>query len=132
MAGQISATFQTQAETLSKDAEADLVIFLASSGQKIAETGNADLHETLMQTNGLAAALKKNGSELSTSTSYFILLSNRMLVAVAFGPKTTSGLAKLHTRKAAIELSPLIEELEGLGSGLPEFTDDDFDGLDEM
>ena len=76
--------------------------------------------------------MKKNGSELSTSTSYFILLSNRMLVAVAFGPKTTSGLAKLHTRKAAIKLAPLIEELEGMGSGLPEFTDDDLDALGEI
>jgi hypothetical protein len=132
MAEQIAETFQTQAEVLCKDTKADLVVFLDHNGQTIVQKGNDDLKKTLMQTEGLATALKEDRSGFSTPTSYFLLSSNRVLVAVAFGPKTSSNLVKLHTRKAAIKLAPLIEELEGMGSGLPEFTDDDLDALGEI
>ena len=138
-------------EILHRDANARAVLVIDKNGQAFAQAGEVDqLDVTSLSslTAGNVAATGAIASLLSEkefagqfhegekANIHIQLVGNRVILVVIFDSKSSLGLVRLRVRKAAAELTGVLEIMvkkSQSGSGQPsvfsEITDDDIDNL---
>lgn len=137
-------------ETLQRDANAVAVLVIDKNGQAIAQTGEVDhLDVTSLSsltagnvaaTGGIASLLSEKEfagqfHEGERTHVHISIVASRVILLVLFDERSSLGLVRLRVRKAAAELTGILEALvaKSLSGSEPsvfaEITDDDIDNL---
>ncbi len=137
-------------ETLHKDSNAKAVLVIDKNGQPIAQSGETDhLDVTSLSsltagnvaaTGGIAKLLAEREfqgqfHEGEKTNIHISIVAQRVILVVLFDERSTIGLIRLRVKKAAAELTRILEALikKAASANAPsvfaEITDDDIDNL---
>ena len=138
-------------DVLHRDANAKAVLVIDKNGQAMAQSGEVDQLDVtslssltagnVAATGGIASLLAEKefaGQFLEgEKTSYHVsIVAQRVILVVLFDERSSLGLVRLRVRKAANELTNVLDVMvkkSASGSGQPsvfsEITDDDIDNL---
>jgi predicted regulator of Ras-like GTPase activity (Roadblock/LC7/MglB family) len=137
-------------ETLQKDSNAKAVLVIDKNGQAIAQAGEVDQLDVtslssltagnVAATGGIAQLLSEKEfagqfHEGERTNVHISIVAQRLILVVLFDERSSLGLVRLRVRKAAVELTHVIEilvkksESSSQPSVFAEITDADIDNL---
>ena len=148
------ASFTKILEKLGRDSNAKLVFLLDKNGQQIASTGNLDGIDptslaslaagNVAATEGLAQLIGEQEFSIlfhegQNENLHINVVGGRAILLVQFDERSSLGLVRLRVKKASVDLSAVLEDIEArseaqraatVGSSpFSEITDDDIDAL---